>query len=172
MTDQLSTVEAEHHLGTEVLQRLETCTPKRRVGSALIYSNPAVSSPGRRKLTHTPTHADSETYCWVTLTNQLFRSKHSHVPLSLCFLHISLPTLPLTPHTNPYRCSPQTHRCSPQTCCCSFLCSWPSCSAPTSPTGCGGALIASQQNRRYQWQNNSWLWIVPLTQLQIEIKPS
>lgn len=86
MTDQLSRAEAEQRLSPEVLQRLETGAPERRVGSALIYSSPSVSSPGRWKLAHTPTHADLETYHWVALTNQIFWSKCSHIfcPSAFC----------------------------------------------------------------------------------------
>lgn len=47
MNNQFSTAKAEQCLSPEVLQRLETCTPKTRVGSVVIYSSPSVPSPGR-----------------------------------------------------------------------------------------------------------------------------
>lgn len=81
--------------------------------------------------------------------------------LSLCFPHISLPTLPLKLHVNP------CHYCSK-----TITAPSPATSHPPlclSPWWDAEELISSILNHRYQWKNNSQLRLVPIIQLHMQL---
>lgn len=142
MNNQFSTAKAEQCLSPEVLQRLETCTPKTRVGSVVIYSSPSVPSPGRWKLTHTLTLADLETFWWVFLTNQMSWSQSSCISAPLLSAHPPAHSASETP-CEPVPLLSLNHGCS-------LSCSQAFSSVPLSLMGCWGAHFLKSESMKKQ----------------------